>query len=135
MNTDRMPATASGVGVLALLFSFGTLLCCALPLLLVTLGLGGVVAAMTSNMPWLVALSHYKDWMFLLSAAVLAIAGWTMYRFARRCPADPAQAEACRRANLWSRRLWVLAIAIWCIAAFVAYAWLPLQILLAGDSA
>jgi mercuric ion transport protein len=133
MNTERMPPAAPSMGALALLFSLSTLLCCALPLLLVGLGLGGAVAAMTSSMPWLVTLSQYKHGMFLLSAAALAVAGWTIYRPGRRCPADPALAQACRRTDRWSRGLWLLAIMIWCVAAFVAYAWLPLQIAWAGD--
>lgn len=115
------------MSVVALLFSLSTLLCCALPLLLVTLGLGSVVAALTSSAPWLVTLSHYKASTFAASALVLAIGGYALYRPGRSCPADPELAQACRRADRWSRCIWWGAVVLWSFAAFVAYAWLPLR--------
>jgi hypothetical protein len=52
---------ASGLlSFLSLFTSFGTLLCCALPSLLVLLGLGATVASLLSAAPWLVSLSHHK---------------------------------------------------------------------------
>lgn len=115
------------VSLVALLFSLSTLVCCALPLLLVTLGLGSVVATLTSSAPWLVTLSHYKAWTFATSALVLSIGGYALYRPGRSCPADLALADACRRADRWSRRIWWSAVVLWCFALFVAYAWVPLQ--------
>lgn len=47
-------------GYLSLFASFGTLICCALPSLLVLLGLGATVAAFLSAAPWLVTLSRHK---------------------------------------------------------------------------
>lgn len=51
------------------------LLCCALPALLVSLGLGAAVAGLTSELPWLVELSRHKEWVFAVSAIMLALAG------------------------------------------------------------
>lgn len=51
-------------GWLVLFASTGTLLCCALPIILVSLGMGAVVASMASNLPFLIKLSMYKEWMF-----------------------------------------------------------------------
>jgi hypothetical protein len=45
---------------LLLFTTSGTLLCCALPITLVTLGLGASVATMASAAPWLITLSQYK---------------------------------------------------------------------------
>ena len=115
-----------GLSSLALVFSLGTLLCCALPLLLVTVGFGSAVAALTSTAPWLVTFSHYKVWTFAVSAAALVLAGWALYRPGRSCPTDPVLAQACARADRWSRRVWWGSIVIWAGAAFVAYLWLPL---------
>ncbi|MBW3549341.1 MAG: hypothetical protein KY442_00565 [Proteobacteria bacterium] len=117
-----------GLSAVTLLFSLGTLLCCALPLLLVTLGMGSVVAAMTSTAPWLVTLSQYKGWMFAGSALTLALAGWALYRAGRSCPGDPVLAAACARADRWSRRVWLGSVLIWVGAAFVAFLWLPLRL-------
>ena len=40
-----------------LLTTSATLICCAIPILLVTLGMGAVVASMASAAPWLIELS------------------------------------------------------------------------------
>ncbi|ODV26534.1 MAG: hypothetical protein ABT19_02755 [Rhodanobacter sp. SCN 68-63] len=120
-------APRRSIGIVALVFSASTLLCCALPLVLVALGLGSVVATLTFSAPWLVTLSHYKTWTFLVSALVLGVGGYALYRPGRHCPSDPVLAQACQRADRWSRRLWWGAVLLWGFAAFVAYAWLPLQ--------
>lgn len=125
LPADRRRTIATSTS--ALLLAGGTLVCCALPIALVALGLGSAVAALTASAPWLVTLSHYKAWMFALSATVLAVAGWLLYRSGRACPADPALARACARADRWSRVTWWLAVLIWSVAAFFAYAWLPLM--------
>ena len=54
----------SKLGWLALVATTGTLICCALPILLITLGFGSVVAALTFRYPLLVTLSEYEGWMF-----------------------------------------------------------------------
>src|SRR5256885_7212278 len=64
---------AGGVlSYISLFTSFGTLLCCALPSLLVLLGLGATVASFLTAVPWLVDLSHHKKWVFLVSGALIA---------------------------------------------------------------
>lgn len=122
---SRGAETALGVG--SFLLASGTLLCCVLPLLLVTLGMGATVAALVSAAPWLVSLSHYKAWMFVVSAAGLLVAGLFLYRPGRACPADPALARLCARADRWNRRIHGAAAALWLIGAFAAYLLLPLQ--------
>src|SRR3954470_18385189 len=62
---------------LSLFTSFGTLLCCALPSLLVLLGLGATVASFLSAAPWLVILSRHKPWVFTISG--LLIGGNLLY--------------------------------------------------------
>ena len=61
----------------ALAATLGTLVCCALPSLLVLLGFGTTVAAAVSAAPWLVVLSQNKVWVFL--GAGLLIAGSRLY--------------------------------------------------------
>jgi mercuric ion transport protein len=90
---------------LALFASTGTLICCALPIALVTLGLGATVAAISSSVPFLVILSLHKGWVFAASAALLASSGWLLFRSARECPADPQLAALCDRTLLWNRRI------------------------------
>ena len=70
---------------LLLFTTSGTLLCCALPITLVTLGLGASVATMASAAPWLITLSQYKGWMFALSGTLIGLGFWAVHR-----PAAPA---------------------------------------------
>lgn len=119
--------TEASAGVGALLLASGTLLCCALPILLVSLGMGATVAAWVSGAPWLVALSHYKGWMFAVSGAGLLGAGFLLYRPGRTCPADARLARLCAVADRWNRRVLGLAGVLWLIGALAAYLLLPLR--------
>lgn len=116
--------------VITLLLSGGTLICCALPVLLVTLGLGTAVAFLTSTFPWLVAFSSFKPWTFAISGAVLLLTAWLIYRPGRACPADPELARLCRRADRWNRGVFWVAAAIYLVGFFFAYLYLPLHRLL-----
>ena len=123
----RMRAEA-GATWLTLFASTGTLICCALPILLVTLGLGAAVASLTSSFPILITLSQHKAWIFAGSGALLVLAGWLMYRPGRACPADPAVAELCARLQIWNRRIYWSAVAIWGVGFAAAYLALPIRI-------
>src|SRR6266436_5528053 len=76
----QRPRASGLLSYLSLFTSFGTLLCCALPSLLVLLGLGATVASFLSLVPWLVTLSHHKSWVFAISG--LLIAGNFVYTYA-----------------------------------------------------
>lgn len=119
--------TEASAGVGALLLASGTLLCCALPILLVTLGMGATVAAWVSAAPWLVTLSHFKGGMFALSGAGLLAAGVFLYRPGRTCPTDARLARLCAVADRWNRRVLGLAGVLWIVGAFAAYLLLPLR--------
>lgn len=108
-------------GWLILFASTGTLLCCALPILLVSLGMGAVVAAMASNLPFLITLSQHKIWMFAGSFALLLLGGWALYRPGRACPVDPTLAEKCAFAQKWNQRFFWAAVLVWSIGFFTAY--------------
>src|SRR5947207_4246993 len=71
-DTVAQQRRTSGIlSYLSLFTSFGTLLCCALPSLLVLLGLGGTVASFLSAVPWLVVLSRHKAWLFSISGLLI----------------------------------------------------------------
>ena len=117
---------------LALCASTGTLICCALPIVFVMLGLGATVAAISSSVPVLVTLSLHKGWVFAASAILLAASGWLLFRSGRECPAEPQLAALCDRTLLWNRRIFWTSIAIWGVGFFAAYLALPLRIWLTG---
>ena len=95
--------------------------CCALPLTLVALGAGGVVASLVSALPGLVWLSQYKAWTFGLTASVLGYAWWQARR-ASACEVGDA-----RRLG-W--QLWMLrgSTLLFVLSVFAAYGLLPLAI-------
>jgi Na+/melibiose symporter-like transporter len=112
---------------LTLFASTGTLICCALPIAFVTLGLGATVVAISSNMPFLVTLTLHKAWVFAGSGALLAVSGWLMFRPGRVCPTDPEIGALCDRTQIWSRRIFWVSVAIWGVGFSTAYLALPLR--------
>jgi mercuric ion transport protein len=69
-QTTRRSAVLS---YFSLFTSLSTLLCCALPSLLVLFGLGASVASTLSFLPWLVTLSRHKQWTFAISGGLIAL--------------------------------------------------------------
>lgn len=107
---------------LALFASVSTLLCCALPAFLITVGAGAVMAGLAANVPGLVWLTTHKGPLFI-GAGVLLLAAIIMKWATRNapCPIDPAQARACttmRRAG--TIILWVAAVA-YAVGGFFAF--------------
>jgi len=131
MNAEQLPIKSAAAERplfwLTLFASSGTLICCALPIILVTLGLGATVAAMTSSFPFLIVLSQHKIWVFAFSGIMLLLSGFLMYRPGRSCPSDPELAALCSKAGLWNLRIYWLSLVIWSIGFFAAYLALPLR--------
>lgn len=128
MSAEHAQQKDSSVTWLALFASTGTLICCALPIILVTLGLGATVAALTSAFPFLITLSQHKVWVFAFSGVMLGAAGWLLYRSGRACPTAPKLGELCNKTRLWNRRIYWTSVCIWVIGFFAAYIALPLRI-------
>ena len=116
----------TGLSWLTLFASGGTLICCALPIILVTFGLGATVAAITTSFPILVAIAQHKTWMFAGSGALL-LSGWLMYRAGRACPADPKLGRLCDHTQVWNRRIFGSSVILWGVGLFAAYLALPLR--------
>jgi hypothetical protein len=120
---------------LSLFTSAGTLLCCALPSLLVLFGLGASVASMLSFLPWLVALSRHKVWTFSISGALIAFSFVNTYYIVPRLrtqECSPDNPTGCAEASRLSKvLLWVSAV-IYGVGFFVAYALGPILTKLDG---
>jgi hypothetical protein len=107
---------------LSLLTSLGTLVCCALPALLVTLGAGAALAGLVSNVPQLVWLSAHKQAVFMIAGGMLALAGFWQWKSRHApCPADPAQAAACRKLRKAGWWIWGFAATVYGIGFFFAF--------------
>jgi len=118
----------TNISWLALFMTTGTLLCCALPMTLVTLGMGATVASLVSGIPFLVTLSEQKGWVFAISAALLSLTAWMVYRPGQSCPTEPKLAELCSQTQVWNRRILWFSMALWWLGFFAAFGALPLQI-------
>jgi mercuric ion transport protein len=115
---------AAVLNYFSLFTSLSTLLCCALPSLLVLFGLGASVASALSFMPWLVTLSRHKQWTFAVSGILIALSFVNMYYIsprirAKQCGADDP--SACEEASKLSRVLFWVSAGIYSVGVFVAY--------------
>ena len=126
MDKNAAGLEQSPWGWVLLFTSATTLICCALPIMLVMLGFGAVSAALFSNLPFLAVLAHHKIWLFSGSALLMVLAAWALYRPGRACPTDPILAAQCARADKWNRRLFIIAATFWAIGFIAAYLSLPL---------
>lgn len=115
---------------LALFTTTGTLVCCAIPIILVTLGMGATVASIVTSFPFLVTLSLHKNWVFAASGILLALSLWLIYRPGRSCPIDSQLSELCNRSQTWNKTIVWSSVILWCIGFFAAFLALPLQIYL-----
>ena len=122
MSTQPYGWRDTAAPTLALFTSVGTLVCCALPALLVTLGLGASLAGFVGAFPQIVWLSEYKGVVFGLSGVMLLGAATMQWR-ARGlpCPIDPAQARACRRLRRISIAVLASAVCVWATGFFFAF--------------
>ncbi len=126
MNARVRPTSArSGVpSYFSLFTSVSTLLCCALPALLVLFGLGASVASMLSFLPWLVTLSRHKLWTFSLSGVLIALSFVNSYWIAPRLQPEecsPDNPDACSQASRLSRILLWVSASIYAVGFFIAF--------------
>ena len=104
----------------------GTLICCALPMTLVALGAGSVVASLISTAPWLVALSANKAWVFLFAGLLLASDYWILYRSTSVACQPGGVCHVSHPFGRWMRRVFLTSIALYLIGVSAAYLLLPI---------
>ena len=107
---------------ISLFTSTGTLICCALPALLVALGAGAALSTLVAVVPGLVWISEYKEVVFGVAGVMLAISGWLQWRsrFAP-CPVDPAQRGACLRTRKTSAHVYLASVAVYAVGGWFAF--------------
>lgn len=119
------------LAIASLFASTSTLLCCALPTLLVTLGLGAVVAGGVASLPWLVALSQHKEWVFLGTGLLIAgnwrlLSRWERTVTSCEIPAGGSSVDsACAIASRFSRVVLWVSTALYAIGFTVAFVAFP----------
>jgi hypothetical protein len=107
---------------LALFAGTSTLVCCALPALLVTLGAGAAPATLVSVFPQIVWLSEHKAWVFGLGAAMLALGGVAQWQQrSAPCPLDAALRQACMSTRRRSARLYAASVLLFAVGGWFAF--------------
>jgi hypothetical protein len=129
LSSDGVGQARSGmlVSVLSLFASSSTLICCALPALLVALGAGAALSGLMGAFPQIVWLSEHKISLFITAGVLLAASGWLQWRNRYApCPVDPALRDACLRTRKVSLRVYWVSVGIYLVGGFFAFV-LPLM--------
>lgn len=106
----------------ALFASSGTLICCALPALLVAMGAGAALSTLVSSVPGLVWVSEYKEAVFAAAGLMLAFSGVLQWRNRLApCPLDPALRQACMRTRKTASRVYGVSVLIYLLGGWMAF--------------
>lgn len=107
---------------LSLFTSTGTIFCCALPALLVSLGMGAAFAGLVGAFPQIVWLSENKLLVFSISGLMIALSAFITYANRNApCPIDPKTAIACKVSRKWAIRLLIFSGLMWLTGFFFAF--------------
>ena len=108
--------------ILSLFTSTGTLICCALPALLVAIGAGAALAGLVSTVPQLIWLSTYKVQVFAVAGVLLLVTGVIQWKIRNApCPADPNLAASCMRMRSINKWVFILSVLIYAVGFFFAF--------------
>ena len=107
---------------LSLFTSLGTLVCCALPALLVTLGLGTSLASLIGFFPWITLISEFKLTIFVVSGSLISLAFFFQWHTKYLpCPADPKKAKLCQNLKKISWILLSFSLVFYLVGFFFAF--------------
>jgi hypothetical protein len=124
VSDDGQVEARSGLwaSVATLFASSSTLVCCALPAMLVALGAGAALSSLVATVPQIVWLSEHKAVLFAVAAVLMAAAGLLQLRNrSAPCPVDPRLRNACLRTRRLSWRLYLVSLALLLIGAWFAF--------------
>jgi hypothetical protein len=124
MSADGISESRSGfaTSVISLFASSSTLVCCALPALLVALGAGAALSSLVSVFPQLVWLSEHKVGLFVFAGTMLVVSGALQWHNRTApCPTDPALRDACLRTRTTSLRVYFFSVAIYTLGGWFAF--------------
>ena len=124
MSADGMTESQSGLwSSLASLFaSSSTLVCCAIPALLVALGAGAALSSLVSIFPQLVWLSEHKEALFGLAGLMMIGSGTLQWRNrSAPCPIDPALRDACLKTRKTASTVYVASVVVYLIGGWFAF--------------
>jgi len=108
---------------LASLFaSSSTLVCCAIPALLVALGAGAALSSLVSIFPQVVWLSEHKEELFGFAGLMMIGSGALQWRNrSAPCPTDPALRNACLKTRKTASTLYAVSVVLYLIGGWFAF--------------
>jgi hypothetical protein len=108
--------------LVSLFASSSTLICCALPALLVSLGAGAALASLVAVFPQIVWISEHKEAIFLISSALMVAGGVLQWRnrFAP-CPTEPSLRNACLKTRRTSLRIYFVSVVLLLVGGWFAF--------------
>ncbi len=123
MSVDGMTESRSSfwTAVASLFATSSTLVCCAIPALLVALGAGAALSSLVSVFPQVVWLSEYKLAVFVFAGLMMLGSGVLQWRNRNApCPTDPALRDACLRTRKVSLVVYAVSVAFYLIGGWFA---------------
>lgn len=124
MSTDGITESRGGLwSSLASLFaSSSTLLCCAIPALLVALGAGAALSSLVSIFPQVVWLSEHKEALFGFAGLMMIGSGALQWRNrSAPCPIDPALRDACLKTRKTASIVYAASVVLYLIGGWFAF--------------
>lgn len=124
VSTDGLAQTRGSLwsAVASLFAASGTLVCCAIPALLVALGAGAALSSLVSAFPQVVWLSEHKAGLFVF-AGLMLLAGGALQWTGRSapCPLDPALGSACLRTRRISAAVYGASVLFYAVGGWFAF--------------
>lgn len=108
--------------IASLFAASSTLVCCAIPALLVSVGAGAALSSLISIFPQVVWLSEHKEGLFVFAGMMMLASG--ALRWSNRnapCPIDPALRAACLRTRKVSAGVFYASIVLYLIGGWFAF--------------
>jgi hypothetical protein len=124
MSADGVTESRSSfwTSVASLFATSSTLVCCAIPALLVAMGAGAALSSLVAIFPQVVWLSEHKEAVFALAGVMMAGSGVLQWRNRHApCPTDPALRDACMRTRKVSWKVYLLSVAFYLMGCWFAY--------------
>jgi hypothetical protein len=124
MSLDGLVESRSSLwsSVASLFAASGTLVCCAIPALLVALGAGAALSSLVSVFPQVVWLSEHKAAVFGFAGVMLLASGALQWHSrSAPCPTDPALRDACVRTRKTSRWVYGISALFYLVGGWFAF--------------
>lgn len=107
---------------ITLFSTVGTLVCCALPALFVSLGLGATFVSVLGVFPQLIWFSEHKMVVFGVAGTLLSAAGVLKFNSkALECPTDRELAASCQKTRAVSNVIFYISVVLYCVGGFFAF--------------